>query len=72
MQVVRVEFVTHYSDVQEAVDYVSQILPNLRAFPKGSRMESWDIYSVDESVTRMVSHQVQDGKVIKNHGEDYC
>ena len=66
MQVVKVEFVTHYSDVQEAVDVVSSILPNLRVFPMGSRMESWNIYSVDESVTTMVSHPVEDGKVIKN------
>jgi len=66
MQVVRVEFVTHYSDVQEAVDVVSSILPNLRMFPMGSRMESWNIYSVEESVTHMVSHPVEDGKVIKN------
>jgi len=66
MQVVRVEFVTHYSDVQEAVDVVSSILPNLRMFPMGSRMESWNIYSVEESVTTMVSHPVEDGKVIKN------
>ena len=68
MQVVRVEFVTHYSDVQEAVDIVSQMLPDLRAFPRGSKIESWDIYRVDESVTTMVSHPVEDGKVVKNHG----
>jgi len=67
MQVVRVEFVTHYDDVQEAVDIVSSMLPNLRMFPIGSRMESWNIYSVEESVTHMVSHPVEDGKVIKNH-----
>ena len=66
MQVVRVEFVTHYDDVQEAVDIVSSMLPNLRMFPMGSRMESWNIYSVEESVTHMVSHPVEDGKVIKN------
>jgi hypothetical protein len=68
MQVVRVEFVTHYDDVQEAVDIVSSMLPNLRMFPMGSRMESWNIYSVEESVTHMVSHPVEDGKVVKNHG----
>jgi hypothetical protein len=68
MQVVRVEFVTNYDDVQEAVDIVSSMLPNLRMFPIGSRMESWNIYSVEESVTHMVSHPVEDGKVIKNHG----
>lgn len=66
MQVVRVEFVTHYDNVQTAVDIVSSILPDLRRFPTGSRIESWDIYSVDESVTHMVSHPVEDGKVIKN------
>jgi hypothetical protein len=65
MQVVRVEFVTHYADVQEAVDVVSSMLPNLRVFP-GSRMESWNIYSVDETVLTKVSHPVEDGKVIKN------
>ena len=68
MQVVRVEFVTHYSDVQEAVDVVSSMLPNLRRELPGSRIESWDIYSVDEYVTTMVSHPVEDGKVVKNHG----
>ncbi len=68
MQVVRVEFVTHYSDVQEAVDIVRQLLPDLRAFPRGSKIESWDIYSVEEYVTHMVSHPVEDGKVVKNHG----
>ena len=68
MQVVRVEFVTHYSNAQEAVDIVSSMLPDLRAFPRGSKIESWDIYSVDESVTTMVSHPVEDGKVIKNNG----
>jgi hypothetical protein len=68
MQVVRVEFVTHYNDVQEAVDIVMQLLPDLRAFPRGSKIESWDVYSVEESVTHMVSHPVEDGKVVKNHG----
>ena len=68
MQVVKVEFVTHYSDVQEAVDVVSSMLPNLKRFPTGSRIESWNIYSVDEYVTTMVSHPVEDGKVVKNHG----
>jgi len=29
-------------------------------------MESWNVYSVEESVTHMVSHPVEDGKVIKN------
>ena len=48
MQVVRVEFVTHYSDAQEAVDIVSPMLPDLRAFPRGSKIESWDVYSADE------------------------
>ena len=68
MQVVRVEFVTHYDDVQQAVDIVSSHLPDLRRFPTGSRIESWDIYSVDETVVTRVSHPVEDGKVIKNHG----
>jgi hypothetical protein len=73
MQVVRVEFVTHCNDVQEAVDIVSSMLPDLRvpdlrALSRGSKIESWDIYSVDESVTTMVSHPVEDGRVIKNHG----
>ena len=68
MQVVRVEFVTHYDDVQQAVDMVSSHLPNLKRFPTGSRIESWDIYSVDEYVTTMVNHPVEDGKVVKNHG----
>ena len=66
MQVVRVEFVTHYDDVQQAVDIVSSHLPDLRRFPTGSRIESWDIYSVDETVVTRVSHPVEDGKVIKN------
>ena len=65
MQVVRVEFVTHYDNVQTAVDIVSSILPDLRRYPMGSQIESWDIYSVDESVTTMVSHPVEDGEVIK-------
>jgi hypothetical protein len=65
MQVVRVEFVTHYNDVQQAVDVVSQMLPNLGALPRGHRkIESWDIYSVDETVVTKVSHPVEDGKVI--------
>ena len=68
MQVVRVEFVTHYDDIQQAVDMVSSHLPNLKRFPTGSRIESWNIYSVDEYVTTMVSHPVEDGKVVKNHG----
>ena len=68
MQVVRVEFVTHYDDIQQAVDMVSSHLPNLKRFPTGSRIESWDIYSVDEYVTTMVSHPVEDGKVVKNNG----
>ena len=66
MQVVRVEFVTHYSDVQEAVDIVSQMLPDLRRFTSGSKIESWDIYSVDETVVTKVRHPVEDGKVIYN------
>ena len=64
MQVVRVEFVTHCHDSQEAVDRVSRILPNLGAFPQ-TRIESWDIYWVDETVTTKVSHSVEDGKVVK-------
>ena len=66
MQVVRVKFVTHYNNLQEAVDIVMRLLPDLRAFPRGSKIESWNVYSVDESVTTMVSHPVEDGKVIKN------
>ena len=66
MQVVRVEFVTHYDNVQIAVDVVSSILPDLRRYPMGSQIESWNVYSVEESVTHMVSHPVEDGKVIKN------
>jgi len=66
MQVVRVEFVTHYDNVQTAVDIVSSILPDLRRYPMGSQIESWDIYSVDETVVTKVSHPVEDGKVIKN------
>jgi hypothetical protein len=66
MQVVRVEFVTHYNDVQQAVDVVSQMLPNLGAFTREvtQKIESWDIYSVDETVVTKVSHPVEDGKVI--------
>lgn len=66
MQVVRVEFVTHFNDVQQAVDVVSSHLPCVGRFPPGSRIESWDIYSVEESVTTMVNHSVEDGKVVKN------
>ena len=66
MQVVRVEFVTHYSDAQEAVDIVSSMLPDLRAFPRGSNIESWNIYWVDETVVTKVSHPVEDGKVVYN------
>ena len=66
MQVVRVKFVTHYSDVQEAVDIVSSMLPDLRAFPRGSNIESWNIYWVDETVATKVSRPVEDGKVIYN------
>ena len=66
MQVVRVEFVTHYSDAQEAVDIVSSMLPDLRAFPRGSNIESWNIYWVDETVATKVSRPVEDGKVIYN------
>ena len=66
MQVVRVEFLLHYNDVQQAVDIVSSMLPDLRRFPAGSRIESWNVYSVEESVTHMVSHPVEDGKVVKN------
>ena len=67
MQVVRVEFVTHYDDAQQAVDRVSQMLPNLGAVPRGrTKVESWDIYSVDETVVTKVSRPVEDGKVIYN------
>jgi hypothetical protein len=68
MQVVRVEFVTHYDNVQQAVDVVSSILPDLKmtSFYRRSEIESWDIYSVDETVVTRVSHPVEDGKVIKN------
>ena len=65
MQVVRVEFVTHYSDAQEAVDIVSSMLPDLRAFPRGSRIESWNIYKVEER-TPVLNYMVEDGKVIYN------
>ena len=65
MQVVRVEFVTHYSDVQEAVDIVSQMLPDLSAFPRGSSIESWNIYKVEER-TPVVEYWVEDGKVVNN------
>ena len=65
MQVVRVEFVTHYSDVQEAVDIVSQMLPNLNAFPKGSKIESWNIYKVEDR-RPVVEYWVEDGKVMNN------
>jgi len=68
MQVVRVEFVTHYDNVQQAVDIVSSHLPDLRTFPTGTRIESWNVYSVDETVVTRVSHPVEDGKVVKNHG----
>ena len=66
MQVVRVEFCTNYNDVQEAVDIVMRLLPDLRAFPRGSKIESWNVYSVDESVTTMVSYPVEDGKVVED------
>ena len=66
MQVVRVEFITHYSNAQEAVDIVSSMLPDLRSFPRGSNIESWNIYWVDETVATKVSHPVEDGKVIYN------
>jgi hypothetical protein len=68
MQVVRVEFCTNYNDVQEAVDIVMQLLPDLRVFPRGSKIESWNVYSVDETVVTKVTHLVEDGRVIKNHG----
>jgi len=67
MQVVRVEFCTNYNDAQEAVDIVSQMLPDLKAFPKGSKIESWNIYKVEER-TPVVDYWVEDGKVVKNHG----
>ena len=66
MQVVRVEFCTNYSNAQEAVDIVRQLLPDLRKFPRGSNIESWNIYWVDETVVTKVSHPVEDGKVIYN------
>ena len=65
MQVVRVEFVTHYSDVQEAVDMVSSHLPDLSSFPEGSKIESWNIYKVEERCA-VVEYMVEDGKVIYN------
>jgi hypothetical protein len=66
MQVVRVEFVTHYNDAQQAVDRVSQMLPNLGAVPRDCRtkVESWNVYSVDETVVTKVNRPVEDGKVI--------
>ena len=67
MQVVRVEFVVHCENAQEAVDAVELLLPNLSNL-NISWMESWNVYSIDESVTTMVSHPVEDGKVVKNHG----
>ena len=66
MQVVKVEFVTHFHDVQQAVDAVSSHLPCIGRLPPGHRIESWDIYSVDEYVTTKVSHPVEDGKVEHN------
>jgi hypothetical protein len=65
MQVVRVEFVTDCNDAQEAVNLVEVLLPNLRN-RNVSGLESWNIYSVDETVVTKVSHPVEDGKVIKN------
>lgn len=65
MQVVRVEFETDYRTAQDAVDTVSSLLPNLRLCSVPG-IVSWDIESVDESVTHMVSHPVEDGKVMKN------
>lgn len=67
MQVVRVEFVADCNDAQEAVNLVEVLLPNLRN-RNVSGLESWNVYSVEESVTHMVSHPVEDGKVVKNHG----
>jgi len=68
MQVVRVEFVTHYDNPQQAVDRVSQMLPNLGAMPRDgrSKVESWNVYWVDETVVTYskVSHSVEDGKVL--------
>jgi len=63
MQVVRVEFVTHFNNVQEAVDVVSSHLPCLGRFP-GTRIESWNVYSVDETVVTKVNRPVEDGKVV--------
>jgi hypothetical protein len=65
MQVVRVEFVTDCNDAQEAVNLVEVLLPNLRN-RNVSGLESWNVYSVEESVTHMVSHPVEDGRVIYN------
>ena len=65
MQVVRVEFETDYRTTQDAVDTVSSILPNLK-LGEIEGIISWNICSVDETVTTMVSHPVEDGKVIKN------
>lgn len=71
MLVVRVEFVTDCNDAQEAVDLVEGLLPNLgeRNILTGNpyaKLESWNIYWVDETVTTKVSHPVEDGKVIYN------
>jgi len=67
MQVVRVEFVMDCASAQEAVNLVEVLLPNLRN-RNISGVESWNVYSVDETVVTTVSHPVEDGKVIKNHG----
>ena len=65
MQVVRVEFETDYRTAQDAVDTVSSLLPNIRLCSIPG-IVSWNICSVDETVTTRVSHLVEDGKVIKN------
>jgi len=63
MQVVQVEFETDCHTAQEAVDLVSSLLPNLRLAPH-PRVVSWNVCMVDELVTKMVGHYVEDGKVI--------
>jgi len=68
MQMVTVEFETEYCTAQEAVDLVSSLLPNLRLAPH-PRVVSWNICSVDEQVSTMVSHYVEDGQVIRKDGD---
>jgi len=66
MQVVRVEFVTDFANTQAAIDAVSSVLPDMRNRPcvKGSCIESWNVYWVDETVVTKVGHYVEDGRVI--------